>query len=115
MPTKEAETYINEIQMRLQSLKREFLDLELEQMRKGEISARQKIERAKRDITPKRKQLEEQLSQAREAPASSWEETREGVESAWTDLRGAVDAAREDFYEEESRAGDEADEEARRR
>lgn len=104
MPTKKAEAFVNDIEMRLQSLKREFLELELRQMRRGELSARKKIERAKKSIVAKRKELETRLSEAREVPPADWDGVREGVEAAWTELREAVDQAREDFQEEESHA-----------
>lgn len=104
MPASKAQTFVNEIEMRLQSLKREFLDLELTQMRKGEVSARQKIERAKKSIGTKRRELEQRLSRAKEDPEAASDEARQEIEAAWAELRGAVDQAREDFQEEESRA-----------
>ncbi len=99
MPTKDAATLTHEIEERIHALSREFLDLELEQMRKGEIEARQRIERAKKSITAKREELEGKLAEARAAAPSAWGEIREGVEAAWEELREAVERAREDFRE----------------
>lgn len=104
MPANDAAVLTREIESRVQDLAREFLDLELAQMRKGEIEARRKIERAKKDISAKRKELKSRLSAATDAAPTAWDDTREGVEAAWEDLREAVDRARRDF------AGEDVDE-----
>lgn len=111
MSDSEPDTYVSRIQEKLDTLKREFLDLELEQMRKGEISARQKIEKAKKAIAQRRRELEQRIASARDAAPSAWDEMKDGMEAAWGELREAVDRARADFEgeleereEEESRA-----------
>lgn len=82
---------------RLDELHREFQELELEQMRKGEVKARAKLAAAKKSIAGKRKEVEDRLDTVRRASANAWEEARDGVEAAWQELRDAVDRARKDF------------------
>jgi signal transduction histidine kinase len=97
VPQSDADTFVGQIQTKLDALTREFLDLELEQMRKGEVTARQKIEKAKRSIAQRRKELEQRVERAREAAPAAWDDVKDGVESAWTELCEAVNHARADF------------------
>lgn len=102
MPESKADTFVGEIQSRLDDLKREFLDLELEQMRKGEIAARQELEKVKKSVATRRQELEKRLSDARSASGAALGDLQEGVTSAWSELREAVDAARDTFRGEVS-------------
>ena len=97
MPQSDADTFVGKIQTKLDALTREFLDLELEQMRKGEITARQKLEKAKKSIAQRRKELEQRIESAREAAPTAWDDMKDGVESAWGELCDAVNHARADF------------------
>ena len=82
---------------RLAKLKRAFLELELEQMRKGEIEARQRLARAKKAVEDRQTAFERAMSQARTATGNAWQEAKDGLDSAWDELADAVEAAREEF------------------
>lgn len=101
MPVDDAAALTREIESRVHDLSRTFLDLELEQMRKGEIEARRKLERAKKEISARRSELKRKLSDARAAEPSAWDEACSDVESAWEELREAVEQARREFAGEE--------------
>ena len=94
--TKQAE-YTERLERKLEALREDFLALELEQMRKGEIEARAQLQTAKKAIEEKRALVEDKLDRARKVSANAWDEAREGLESAWGELRGAFDRARAEF------------------
>ena len=81
---------------------REFQDLELEQMRRGEIKARAKLADVRRSYVKKRDAMKDELEKATKASSAAWSDAKAGVESAWTELRAAIDAARSEFSEEET-------------
>jgi len=95
----------NAFEERLEEARREFLDLEIEHMRQGEIEARQRIEKARKVVEEKRAAIEGALETARGAGRAAWEDARDGLESAWTELRSALDDVREEFSG--SKAGEE--------
>jgi hypothetical protein len=76
---------------------REFQDLELEQMRRGEIEARARLAKVKRGVDEKRTEVQQSLHQARKASESAWDEARAGFEAAWGELRAAVERARREL------------------
>lgn len=98
--------FTGRIEEELERLRRDFLDLELEQMRKGEIAARAKLERAKSVVKEKRVEVEDKLDTAKKVGAAAWREARDGLQAAWDDLEGAVGRAREELRGE-GHAGEE--------
>lgn len=84
----------------LEEARRQFLDLEIEHMKKGEVEARQEIEKARKAVEQKRSQLERALETARDAGTSAWSEAKEGLESAWGELQDAMEEVRSNFAEE---------------
>lgn len=96
-PTTERAEFTEDLERRITGLVRDFQDLELEQMRKGEIEARAKLANVKEQVDEKRSDALASLSRARKASASAWDEAKGGLQSAWTELRGAVDRARDEL------------------
>ena len=95
--TTEQDELTQTVEEHLEALRKRFQDLELEQMRKGEIAARAKLDEAKEAVRQKRSQLESQLRRARKASGNAWNEAREGLESAQSELEEAVDRAAQSF------------------
>jgi hypothetical protein len=95
--------YTEQIEQRIKDTLREFQDLELEQMRKGEIKARARLAKVKRGVDQKRTAAQESLHRTRKASEAAWHEARVGLEAAWGELREAVERARSEL------SGDEAD------
>ncbi len=85
------------VEEHLEALRKRFQDLELEQMRKGEIAARAKLDEAKKAVNQKRTQLESQLRRARKASGNAWDEARQGLENARSELEEAVERAAQSF------------------
>ena len=92
---------------------RRFQEMELEQLRKGEMSARKKLEKAQGWVENARADLERRLERVRKSGAAAGDELREGAESAWTDLEAAVDRARREFAGENTDQADEDDPDGR--
>lgn len=98
MPTSTEQAELTQsVEEHLESLRQRFQDLELEQMRKGEIAARAKLDEAKQAVNQKRTQLESQLRRARKASGNAWDEAREGLENARSELEAAVERAAQSF------------------
>lgn len=99
---------------RLESLRREFQALELEQMKKGEVEARAKLANVKKDVDKKRDAARRSIDGIRGSGASLSDEEHQGVEDSLDELEAAVERARKDFEgtleeeEEEEQAEDEA-------
>ncbi len=97
---------------RLESLRRDFQALELEQMKKGEVEARAKLASAKKDVTKKRDAARRSVDGIRGSSAALSDEDRQEVENALDELEAAVERARRDFEgtleEDEEQAEDEA-------
>lgn len=89
--------YTEQVEEQLEEAKKRFQQLELEQMRKGEVEARAALARAQERFSEKRRELESELRRARRSSESAWAEVKEGLESAWDDLAEAVDHARDEF------------------
>lgn len=85
------------IEQGLERLREEFLQLELDQMRKGEIEARAKLANAKKAVGEKRAEVADRLDTVRKASGAVLEEARVGLQAAWKELRDAVERARDDF------------------
>jgi len=93
--------FTEQITTRIDALLREFQEMELEQMRKGEIEARAKLAEVKKTFNRKRDAMKKQLEQAGNASSAAWDDARKGVESAWDELRAAMDHARSEFSDAE--------------
>jgi multidrug resistance efflux pump len=99
LATERAE-FTESIERRIDGLIRQFQEMELEEMRKGEVKARAKLAEAKKTFDQKRRHARESLSEARSASVAAWEEAKAGLQTAWTDLDRAVERAREEFAAE---------------
>ncbi len=88
------------MQDRLDQLKKEFQRLELDQMKKGEIEARQKLEAAKKSIEAKRQSFEGELKRAKSVSDQAWDDVSDALRAAWTEMRESVDRARMEFRAE---------------
>lgn len=82
---------------RFDDLGKEFQELEIEQLKKGEIEARQKLESANATVSETRAEFERQLNRAGKVSNEAWNDVQETLRSAWTDMKEAVDHARKDF------------------
>jgi len=101
--------FTKKLEEQVEAMRKRFQTMELDQMKKGEIEARQKLETAKEAVERKQKQIRSQLDRARKASDAAWDDTREGLENAWNELEGAVERARKDFageLEEEEAEGE---------
>lgn len=105
------DAYTRKMEERLEGLRQEFQQLELEQMKKGEVEARAKLAAAKKSVRKKRKQTEGRLDSVRRAGAGGWEDARTQLDESLTELQGEVERARRDF-EGTLEEDEEADEEA---
>ena len=105
--------FTESMEARLDELRTRFQEMELEQMKKGEIEARAKLADAKKRFEKKRRDVENRLDTVRRASSNAWEDARDGLESAWGELTDAVERAQKDFEgtleEEEEKAGQGAD------
>lgn len=100
-PTEQRAEFTEQIETRINEIMREFQDLELEQMRKGEIKARAKLANIRGGFVAKRKAVKDQLEQARKASSAAWADSKQGLESAWDELRSALEEARREFSDTE--------------
>jgi hypothetical protein len=89
--------FTDALESRIDAALQEFQDLELNQMRKGEIKARAKLADAKKLIDEERANARKSLSSARRASAAAWDEAKTGLQAAATELHAAVKRARADF------------------
>ena len=85
------------MQQRLRDLGERFQEMEIAQMKKGEIAARQKLEAANSAIAEKRAEFERQLDRARKVSDEAWDEVSDALRTAWTEMKEAVEHARRDF------------------
>lgn len=93
------------MQERLNDLGRRFQEMEIAQMKKGEIEARQKLEAANAIVGEKRQEFERQLRRASSVSDEAWNEVSEALRSAWTEMKEAIDRAQADFESEYSESG----------
>lgn len=93
--------YTEKVERLLEDAKSRFQQMELDQMKKGEVEARAQLARAQERFQQRRKELESQLKRARKAGEGAWSEVKDGVEAAWSELSGAIDRARAEFAGEE--------------
>jgi len=101
--------FTDDIETRFEELGRTFQRMEIEQMKKGEIEARQKLESAKASFARRKAEVEKQIDRARKVSDEAWDDVRETLQTAWDDLAETVDHARRDFageLEEEETAED---------
>ena len=103
--TTERQTYTEQIEQRIKATLREFQEMELEQMRKGEIEARARLARVKSGVDEKRTVAQRKLHRARKATADAWVEAKAEVEDAWRELRDEVDHARQELSDGEKEKG----------
>lgn len=89
--------FTKEIENRVDDVLREFQDMELKQMRKGEIKARAKLAEVRKGFSAKRDNVRKALEEATKASSAAWTDVRGGVESAWEDLHTALEEARAQF------------------
>lgn len=89
--------FTDNMEEQIEELRKEFQELELEQMKKGEVTARAKLADAKSAFEKKRRDVENRLDTVRRASSNAWDEAREGLDSAWDELRESVERARKDF------------------
>lgn len=85
---------------RLNDAIREFQDLELEQMRRGEIKTRAKLADVRKSYVKNRDAMKAELEMATKASSAAWGDAKAGAESAWKELRAGIDEARSEFSEE---------------
>lgn len=91
------EQFAEEMEERLDTLWARFQAMELEQMRKGEIEARAKLARAKKEVKKRRREVERRLDAVRDARPGAWEEAGEEAREAWAKLDEEVERAQHDF------------------
>lgn len=89
---------------RLISLTRDFKEMEIAQMKKGEIEARQKLQKAKQWVSKTRADFQAELDRARKVSDQAWSEVSETLRSSWTEMKESVDRARSEFEDEEAEA-----------
>lgn len=89
--------FTSQMEKRLDELGRRFQEMEIEQMKKGEVEARQKLEAAKKSVTEKRNEFESQLRRARKVSDDAWDDVSDTLRNAWTEMKEAVDRARAEF------------------
>lgn len=89
--------FTNRFEEKVTDTLKEFQQLEIEQMRKGEIEARAKLADAKKAVNAKRDAMKKRLRSARKASRDAWSDAKAGVESAWDELTEAVSDARDSF------------------
>ena len=90
------------MQKRLHDLGRRFQEMEIAQMKKGEIEARKKLEAANAAVGEKRAEFERQLRRAASVSEEAWGEVSDSLRSAWTEMKEAIDRAQKDFESEYS-------------
>jgi hypothetical protein len=89
--------FTDEIERRVNEAVEAFQELELAQMRKGEIEARARLAEVKKTVDEKQSNARARLASARSASAAAWEESKKGLQSAWTELSEAVERARHEL------------------
>lgn len=89
--------FTSQMEERLDELASRFQEMEIEQMKKGEIEARQKLEAAKKSLAGKRREFEKQLERAGRVSDDAWDDVSDALRNAWTDMKEAVERARADF------------------
>ncbi|HSG46679.1 MAG TPA: hypothetical protein VLA43_02575 [Longimicrobiales bacterium] len=89
--------YTEKVERLLEDAKKRFQELELEQMRKGEVEARAALAKAQKRFEERRRELESELNRARKSSDSAWDEIRDGLESAWEEVVTSVNHARDEF------------------
>lgn len=92
--------FTERMEERLEELKRDFQKLELDQMKKGELEARKRLEAAKKSVEQKRAEFQKELRRARSVSDKAWDDVSETLRNAWTEMKEAVDRARTDFQRE---------------
>ena len=85
------------MERRLDDLGRRFQQMEIEQMKKGEVEARQKLEAAKKSVAEKSEQFERKLARARRVGDDAWAEVSDALRGAWVEMKEAVDRAQAEF------------------
>lgn len=95
--TSAKDRYTEEMEQKLEDLRTEFQQLELEQMKKGEVEARAKLAAAKKAVDKKRREAEDRLDTIRRASTSGWEDARDELDKAREELQSSIDRARKDF------------------
>jgi hypothetical protein len=91
------EQFAEAMEERLDTLWARFQAMEMEQMRKGEIEARAKLARAKKEVKKRRREVERRLDAVRDARSGAWEEARDEAREAWSGLEDEVERAQRDF------------------
>lgn len=89
--------YTEKVERLLEDAKKRFQELELEQMRKGEVEARAALAKAQKRFDQRRKEVESELKRARTSSQSAWDDVKDGLESAWGELIESVNHARDEF------------------
>jgi|GEM_PF-5694884 len=95
--TPERAEFTSQMEQRLEELGRRFQEMEIEQMKKGEVEARQKLEAAKKSVTEKRNDFENELRRARKVSDDAWDDVSDTLRTAWTEMKEAIDRARTEF------------------
>lgn len=96
--------FTEQMEERLISLTRDFKEMEIAQMKKGEIEARQKLQKAKQWVSKTRADFQAELDRARKVSDQAWSEVSETLRSSWTEMKESVDRARSEFEDEEAEA-----------
>lgn len=102
--TQDRAEFTEQMEKRFVSLGREFQEMELEQLRKGELDARKKLEKAKKWVNRTRGEFENQLGRARKVSDEAWDDVSDSLRDAWTEMKEAVDRARREFAGEDTTA-----------
>jgi len=93
--------FTEQMEKRLESLTRDFKELEIAQMKKGEIEARQKLEEAKKWVAKTRADFQNELARARKVSDQAWAEVSETLRGTWTEMKESIDRARTEFEAED--------------
>jgi hypothetical protein len=99
--TEQRAEFTEQIENRFNVAIREFQDLELEQMRKGEIKVRAQLASVKKSFDIRRTAMQDQLADATKASSAAWSDAKQGLESAWEELSNALGEARAEFVDAE--------------
>ncbi|MEQ8331378.1 MAG: hypothetical protein RH859_13040 [Longimicrobiales bacterium] len=89
--------FTDQIEEQVEALRRKFQEMELSQMRKGELEARALLADAKKAVSRQRTEAARRVASARKASAAGWNDVKEGLQTALDDLSEAVERAHRRF------------------
>lgn len=101
MTSKSAESYIHDLEQRVQTLEEEFVRLQAS-AEGSRRSALEKLTQLKRQFDEKRSEIATRIASARDTGGAAWSELRDGLESTWNELKDALDRARKELVQSEA-------------